>query len=1124
MRRIFTYILALLALSVACQRVDLPDNPHGDQPTELPTGAVGSKATITFSTAELLEPETRGVVDPNVEVETLHLIVFDENGMLVEVCEATELGSSNHGGHTGGKHYTVTLTVTDKPRIIHYVANCPVNQVVYGHETSIIGNMYVDRNFSEGATTEHETSYWARIEVPYILVEEKEVVQTDGTKKIVVSLVDEIVGKFTHVPLLRNYAKITVTDGTDDTFSFEGFTVYNLLNRGTVAPYNSNTQEFQSFFKYNNNNDNSISKKYSYPEISGFGYEGHALTSAKLITDFIRYDEADETNGEGKAGDIKIYEPGVPFYVYERKVSVMTDEEEKWRESPPHIIIKGKYNGGETVTDDSPTYYYKMDLVYTEKNAQGNEEIKYYNILRNFQYQFNITAVHDVGYKSLDEAVAGAAGNNISGSSSTSKLTNISDNEGRLWVSYTDITLVTNDAVSFMYRYMPNYYDSTKQDYQKVDNTEVHFENIVGDVITDIEVADADITGGTWDGYREVTIHVNEPSDIIHQQILLLKTKNAHLNRQIRHTLRKKLTMEVECTPKVPGAILQPMQVDIKLPLGMTEDMFPLMLDMETLNRTLSPDAKKNTIPVNTGPSIIESRNGELSYYYTWTIPTLDAYKALPNDGNMKVVTTHWRTNMAANASTFYVANKYFNLASDSWKNYKYVFSNATCSPSAVGVGEAVTISFNMDSEDNAYKRPVTISLKGMTYNGATEVTYTPTSRDVSISGFQTTTATDRVSFTLDAEEYNILGPVEGSRLTYQFGGKFVDAKSLEVVTSLAAEADVEVNFTFDIDDDAFDALEKLYPDAGANGVPMYVTLDRMHPADDKLVYSQARAEGDRYIYRIKQAGEQTIKLATTEDVGGTCAVTLQADYFDTETVEILQSNDFATADFREWSGTNTDYVIVGQTIRYYVNVSSSSVPTSVTIDGKEATRATNINTPEGTTVWYIDWSGSTKENHAMNVEMVVEGITFTKKVGEIKVAGLTLGTATTSPSTNGTMYVMRNTNYNTTYCTSEGNNLSASTSLNYYSLFTFVTSGNNRKIKSVAKGTYCIGTNGWISFDANGTTYTFNNNGQISYTTYNGRYPTTYYMCQTNQTNITMSTSNNNSNWQFIPVTIDIP
>ena len=68
MRRIYTYILALLVLSVACQR----DNLLEDFPVEeLPIGAIGSKATITFSTADLMEPETRGVVDPKVGVDTL---------------------------------------------------------------------------------------------------------------------------------------------------------------------------------------------------------------------------------------------------------------------------------------------------------------------------------------------------------------------------------------------------------------------------------------------------------------------------------------------------------------------------------------------------------------------------------------------------------------------------------------------------------------------------------------------------------------------------------------------------------------------------------------------------------------------------------------------------------------------------------------------------------------------------------------------------------------------------------------------------------------------------------------------------------------------------------------------
>lgn len=964
MRRLFNiYILVLLALGVACQRVDLPDNPQVNQPAELPTGEIGSKVTIGFNTADVTGPETRGIVDAEVEVETLHLIVFDENGMLVEVCKAEEHGSSDHDGHVGGRHYSVTLTVTDKPRIIHYVANCDVDQVVYGHETSVIGNMFVDRNDSEDPQTDYEVSYWARIEVPYILVEEIEEKQADGTFKKVLSLVDDIKNAFMHVPLLRNYAEITVTqDENDKTFEVLGFTVYNLINRGTVAPYNSNTQKFQSFFE--KDSDGNITK-YLYPQMyKEFQYEGHALTSAQLITDLVT---VKDENGNYK---VKEFKPGDAFYVYERKVSVMTDEEEKWRESPPHIIIKARYSDdGDEVKETDPIYYYKMDLVYTEKDAQGTEEVKYYNILRNFMYDFNITEIHDVGYDSWEEAAAGAAGNNISGSTTTSKLTNVSDDKGRLWVSYTDITLVTRDDVVFRYKYAPNYY-TDKDDIQ---NDLVKFQNIVGDVITGIEVATVNVD----DGWREVTIHVNEPSNITRQQILYLKTDNSNLNRQIRHTLRKKLTMEVECTPKVKEEILQPVQVDIKLPIGMTEDMFPLALNMETEHRTLSPDATANEdpIPVTAGPSIVAGRVGQSSYYYTVTIPTFDAYKALPNDGDMKVVTTHWRTNMAANASTFYVENKYFNLASDSWQNYKYEFSNVSCSSSAVGEGQNVTINFTM--ADGAINKQVTIALEGMTYSGtqdgvtytdAKTFKYTTSSKDVTISeGLRTTTATDDVSFTLDADGYNIAS-AEGSRLTYKFNGEFVN------VTSLKAEADVEVDFTFNIDPDALDALEKLYPEAGANGVPMYVTLDRLQPADDQLVYSQAKAGGDRYIYRIKQAGKQTIRLATTEDVGGPCTVTLQADYFDTETVEIKQSNIVTYAGTINVTDANLSFNQLQTNSNHDSSATYSiTVDDKVVVTNKKVTSYETVNTQTGnwwSPQYYINGINSfTIENVSISAE-----------------------------------------------------------------------------------------------------------------------------------------------------------
>lgn len=939
MRRLYTYMLLLLALAISCQRIDLPE----ESPTDKPACAIGGKATITFSTDNLQDVPTKAIIDPSVDVETMHLVLFDENGMLVEVCEAIKLGSSNHDNHTGGHSYTVTLTVTDKPRKIHFIANCPLDQIVYGHESSIIGNMYVDKNDREHKTT-YETSYWARIEVPYILVEEKEETLEDGTKRIVVSLHSSIKDKFEHVPLLRNYAMLTVENKiTDNTFRFEGYTVYNIIDRGTVAPYNNKTQQFQSFL-YTNESNSIVN--YTYPQLSGapFYYEGHALSSATLITDYARNSD----------GTVKIFKSGDPFYIYERKISVMTDEEEKWKESPPHIIIKGKYNNDQPVTDASPTYYYKMDLVYTTKDAQNYEEIEYYNILRNFRYQFNLTDVHDVGYNSLEEAVAGAAGNNISGSSSTSTLTNVSDNEGRLWVSYTDTTLVNGteykdngdaiNPISFKFKYIPNYYDNTKDDYQQTRNDLVRFDSIIGDVITGEDgfiVETNDITEGSWAGYRNVSIHIKQPDQIIHQQILELKTNSAHLNRDIRYTLREKLAMVVECTPKVAGNMKEEVTVDIKLPDGLTDDMFPLALNIETLDRTLSPNAQENTIPVTAGPSIIDvdGRRGENSFFYTVTIPTLAAYKALPSEGVMKVYTTHWYTNKAANASTVYVDNKYFNQAHDSWENYTKTFSNVSISETEIplGAGREVTVSFTMPNTDNS---PVTLTMTGLKdASGNSTIIVTPTNgsssnvtvstngnnKTVKVTGLYTTSVDGAVKVNIDANGYKDEN-LAASRTMNQFG---VTGFNPSYISGSGDLRNLSVEYTF--------TIPTYYPDMVVN-----VTLDGLVPNDkdgeeeDRLVEVEGRSAIRQYTFAPGAAGTYVLKLKTINKDACTCSLRLEAEDYYYETVTSTVGQGEVHYEFN--ATTNRDILYSNQeaTITFEIPAEAyqTGMKVNITLDG----------------------------------------------------------------------------------------------------------------------------------------------------------------------------------------------
>ena len=853
-------LIAMLALVFSCQKPELVED---ELDTDTSVEAVTGRVPITFSAVLPYSPATKAMDD---EINSMHLVLFDQEGMLVEVCQAQSIQEFSHTGHNGEHKYSVTLTVTDEPRIIHFIANCPVDQIIYGHEISVIGNLYVQNNVA---------AYWARTEVDNIMVDKV----IDGENVHYIPK-EDIISKFQCVPMLRNYSQISVTDatGSDDDFDFLGFTIYNTVEKGTVAPYNSKNQTFQNFM-------DEYGQKYSYPDMMelAFPYEGHALASADLNNKLIM---KDGTYGEygtyGKGENVKFYgadNAEKVFMMYERKVSVKTNDEDKWKESPPHVIIMGEWK--------SNKYFYKVDLVYDVMDDNGTpddktddivKEVKYYNILRNFSYNFTVSDVAGPGFETIEEAINGATGNNLSGSATTAKFTNISNNEGRLWVSYTDTTLVTNNNITLKYKYLPNINKPEAADYGQPNNDLVQLENTVGEVISGFGSYDngltyKDITGGAWDGYREVTFKINQPGNTSFEQVVAVKTNNANLARDIRYYLKKKFEMDVVCSPKVEGRTGVPVEIDVHLPLGLTEDMFPLKLDMEVADMTLSPDSDKNVIPVSTGKSVIplEQFKDKKSFNYRVTIETLDDYKNLNTVGNQKCFRTYWITNAADNASTMYVVNKYFALAYDDWENYKYEFSNLSCTASEVGVEKNVSISFSMDTDDAGYQREVTVSLVGMTYNGQTSFKYTPNTRNETINGLKTTTEQDKVSFTLDANEYAIAS-AEGERQTYKFNGAFMG------VTTLQMEDEAE--FQFNIPADAY-----------YDGMTVYVTLDRLVPADDEenLEYVIERAVGDRYLYRVENSGIQTIKLATAEPVSGECSVTLEAPYFDTETISISQ-------------------------------------------------------------------------------------------------------------------------------------------------------------------------------------------------------------------------------------------
>ena len=695
-------ILAMAAMLFSCQKSELTE-PGADIK---PEDGVFGEVKVSFTAMLPSAPQTKAMgEDPNSDIKSMHLVIFDGNGMYVETRQANLLtGDLTHNSelldrynnpipHLYEREFEVTLTVTDQPRIIHFIANCPVEQIVYGHEASIIGNMYVKKDDDPDTP---ETAYWARIKIPYILAQEVE--NPDGTKKYIPE--SNILPKFQHIPMLRNYAQVVVKDGTDDNpnqtspFEFIGFTLYNTIDMGTVAPYNNNTQLFQSFVDEDG-------YRFKYPALTADErYLGHALAAAELNTNL----ELDSTNDDGYKwyapladGEVSATElTQSAFYMYERKISVKTDEEDKWSESPPHLIIKGRYDG--------KVYYYKVDLVYnvmdygdpTDPTDDFVADIEYYNILRNFRYQFTISEVAGPGYDSVQEAINGATSNNLSGSSTTTKFTNISDEVGRLWVSYTDTTLVSNNEITLKYKFVPDLDKPTVTN--NVIGSGITLENMEGDVISNYQVATEDIVGGVWDGYREITIQVNNPQTMTKEQVIVVKSANANLSRDVRYYLKEKYPMIVTCNPKkVPAIIGAPIEVDIKLPVGLTDDMFPLDLEIEVYDMTLSPDASKNTMPVETDLSIIPlpEKEGKKTFRFIKTIETKAEYDALTTVEANKVIKTYWLTNMANNGSTVYVYNKYFAVGSDNFINAKSF--NGEFTKTSLGITGTQTVDYEFD-------------------------------------------------------------------------------------------------------------------------------------------------------------------------------------------------------------------------------------------------------------------------------------------------------------------------------------------------------------------------------------------------------------------------------------------
>ena len=701
--------------------------------------------------------KTKAMADqPNIQ--SIRVLIFGSSGYLKESLDAESLQHAQVNGDGSTVYsFTVHPSLSDSKNLrVHVIANFD-KIIPWDYEETVMNH--------EAFTTGGDEAYWVRFILPQGITLSKTFSAetqrmeydyiTEGNKKYFL-VTPDITAKFSNLPLIRNFAKITVESTTPQLIldHDETMAIINTPDRGSVAPYNKDSLSFISYY-------DTLSYAHLKAMYNGFSPQGMQFTNTSPDNvPFVTCYKDDQT------GDIR-----GGAYMYERPKPT------GGQDAPSYLIIHGTYyplKDGKTKTDlanhlVNPTAY-PENPVDTTNPIEGyykidfSDEDGYYAIFRNFRYHIRITSVSKEGAST--PATAGATGGtgDISSSASAAALTDISDGYGRIAVSMTEVTYVENKAdLEFKYKFIPdidagdeiinNYLTTETVSGQPGPVTitinapnpgnriirttldEAITNNVTG---TDVTSANGTIrvesTTQDAEGYRAFHLSLENPTSTRSEQTITITGRIDEfktISREIKLILIERQNMTVTCEADEPSTYYpsnyveqkagQGINVKIKIPIGLPESMFPLVFDLESDNLSLTPNTAKypdDNMPVESGKSICDGQTGKSSFHYKKTI-SYDDYTALTqNNDNTKTIICHFKTNKAESAGKVYVTNEFFNKANAEFKNFTmYSFTGVRFSSYTAGTSANFYCYFYLDGDDpkgaNNNIRKITVTLVG---------------------------------------------------------------------------------------------------------------------------------------------------------------------------------------------------------------------------------------------------------------------------------------------------------------------------------------------------------------------------------------------------------------------------
>ena len=455
------------------------------------------------------------------------------------------------------------------------------------------------------------------------------------------------------IQMIRNFAKVKVrVDESVTNFVIRSFKVMNTQVYGTIAPFNPNSADYDTgengevILNFNRFADyitaSEVNNPYTWLTVSN-SYTGFMPP----VVSYNAWDSYYSSDGTDTMTENDIWiDPSEADYMYE--CSYRPD-------ANPFIILKGDYTDG----SGTHTYYYKADFVYVDEETG---DTKYYNILRNFCYTLNITGVDGKGSNSVYDAVNSIALNNFEGSTMAQELTNIANDDSRLYVSQTDILITSGTSFTMYVK------SGTGANFATDDNASITAEirdaTSGNNIVTSdsrISIAGSNVGSGIYSDWREVTVTCVNPENLqtgeVWKQPIVFKNGSG-LTRTVNLTLRRPFSLSVDAQDYVAPVKGTEVWVDFNVPAGLTVARFPLYFYIEQEENTMYPKplapGANETLTVENGPSLIPGHTNH-NYYYRRSI-NWEEYTSTPTDVNgIKTFRSYFLTMVAESATTVWV-------------------------------------------------------------------------------------------------------------------------------------------------------------------------------------------------------------------------------------------------------------------------------------------------------------------------------------------------------------------------------------------------------------------------------------------------------------------------------------